>query len=110
MSLENLDKIRPLGVWSKYVIGACKMPHNNDLCRFMAANKPAERNISSANIDDIADGCNKNIDEQQLTEIFRSNKLNNWPQWEQCIYMNLLHSKLLDTDLSASNYNLVQLK
>lgn len=51
MSLENRDKIRPLGVWSKYVSGACKMPINSALWQLIDATKQPKRTNSSANTD-----------------------------------------------------------
>lgn len=51
MSLEKRDKIRPLGVWSKYVSGACKMPINSALWQLIDATKQPKRTKSSANTD-----------------------------------------------------------
>lgn len=38
ISFENRDRMRPLGVWSKNVIGACVMPYNKVLWSLIAAN------------------------------------------------------------------------
>lgn len=52
MSLEKRDKIRPLGVWSKYVSGACNMPINMALWQLIDATKQPKRTKSSANTDE----------------------------------------------------------
>lgn len=57
MSLENRDKIRPLGVWSKYVSGACDIPFNIDLWQFIDATKQPKRTKSSAKTDVNAGIC-----------------------------------------------------
>ena len=48
MSLENRDKIRPIGCVSKNCMGACKMPLKRIMCRTLAAMSPEISGTKSA--------------------------------------------------------------
>lgn len=64
MSWENRDKMRPIGVWSKYEFGAWRMPFNKIVCILIDANIQPKYAARSPKIDPTA-VCHKKLEKKK---------------------------------------------